>query len=267
MPWNAVGNLMFLATLPFAMTASGNALFTIYDASGGNGTIGTGTIEKSDRTAYNATLITGDYAFGLAGPDNSNTRVAFAGRLTANGAGVFTNPAGDINARGNVGPATFGTASYTLADIISGRGTISMTILFAGSSFTLNFAFYTVNAGKLVVMGRDPVTGTFPLLDGVVMQQQTPASGFSNASLNGGMVLSLTGLSVCSSGGAAAPDAIVGLLTANGNGGFTVTFDKNCGGGVKTFSAGPGTYGVATNGRVLIRTGTGTDIAYLVSSN
>ena len=267
MTWNAVGNLMFLATLPFAMTASGNALFTIYDASGGNGTIGTGTIEKSDRTAYNATLITGDYAFGLAGPDNSNTRVAFAGRLTANGAGVFTNPAGDINARGNVGPATFAAASYTLADVISGRGTISMTILFAGSPFTLNFAFYTVNAGKLFVMGRDPVTGTFPLLNGVVTHQQTPLGGFSTASLNGGMVLSLTGLSVCSSGAAPASDVILGLLTANGNGGFTVTYDKNCGGVVNSFSAVPGTYGVATNGRVLITTGTGTDIAYLVSSN
>src|SRR3989475_2559584 len=142
-----------------------------------------------------------------------------------------------------------------------------MTILFAGSPFTLNFAFYTVNAGKLFVMGRDPVTGTFPLLNGVVTHQQTPLGGFSNASLNGGMVLSLTGLSVCSSGAAPASDVILGLLTANGNGGFTVTYDKNCGGVVNSFSAVPGTYGVATNGRVLIPTGTGTDIAYLVSSN
>jgi len=48
-------------------------------------------------------------------------------------------------------------------------------------------------------MESDAVTTATPLLNGVVVQQQTPAGGFSNFSLNGNMVISLTGLSLCGS--------------------------------------------------------------------
>src|SRR6266436_3513811 len=55
--------------LAFAMRASGNAQLIEFDASGGSGTIGSGTIEKADTTAYSTARITGDYAFGAAGFD------------------------------------------------------------------------------------------------------------------------------------------------------------------------------------------------------
>ena len=55
------------AKLAFAMLANGNAQFIEFDASGGSGTIGSGTMEKVDTTAYSAARITGDYAFGAAG--------------------------------------------------------------------------------------------------------------------------------------------------------------------------------------------------------
>ncbi len=81
------------AKLAFAMLANGNAQFIEFDASGGAGTIGSGTIEKADTSAFSTARITGDYVFGAAGFDNANNRSAIEGRFTANGTGVFTNAA------------------------------------------------------------------------------------------------------------------------------------------------------------------------------
>jgi hypothetical protein len=254
------------AKLAFAMTANSNAQFIEFDAAGGTGTIGSGTMEKSDTAAFSTARITGDYAFGLSGFDASNNRLAFAGRLTADGAGNFTNAAGDLNASGTVGSTSFAASSYTIADTTNGRGTASLSFSFGGTSFTLNFVFYVVNSGKLLTMETDSIAGSVPLLSGVVMQQQTPAGGFSNASLNGGVVLSLTARDSCG-GGAVAPDVIVGLLTADGNGGFSLSFDENCGGGASSNTGVSGTSTVAANGRVSITVGSFTQIAYLVSSN
>jgi len=57
------------------------------------------------------------------------------------------------------------------------------------------------------------------LLNGVVVQQQIPAGGFSNASLKRNMVIYLTGLSTCTNV-PNVPKAGAGLLTANGSGAF-----------------------------------------------
>src|SRR6266568_4239900 len=91
-------------------------------------------------------------------------------------------------------------------------------------------------------METDVVTILTPLLNGVVLQQQSPTGGFSSASLNGGMVMYLTGRagSGCGGGTGPAPNVIAGLL---------------------------GTYNVASNGRAAIRVGTDYVAAYLVSSN
>src|SRR5690348_14127157 len=56
-------------TLAFAMTAGGNAQFIEADASGGHGTVGSGSIEKADSSAFSTANIVGDYAFGFAGLD------------------------------------------------------------------------------------------------------------------------------------------------------------------------------------------------------
>src|SRR5258708_22847052 len=82
----------------FAMLANGNTHFIEFDAAGGAGTIGSGTIEKADSGAYSTAGITGDYAFGAGGFDNANNRIAIEGRVTSNGTGTFGNAAGDLNA-------------------------------------------------------------------------------------------------------------------------------------------------------------------------
>ncbi len=256
-------------TLAFAMMANGNAKFIEIDAAGGHGTVGSGTMEKADPTAYSTAQIMGDYAFGVAGLDGSNNRTAIAGRLTANGAGTFTNGASDVNQSGIFTTWNVFGANYLVTDVTSGRGIMNLPPLAGGVPTNLNFVFYVVNAGKLFAMETDAVTPVTPLLNGAVLQQLTPIGGFSSASLNGGMVIYLTGRagSGCGGGTGPAPNVLVGLLTANSVGGLNLTYDENCGGAPTSATGLLGTYSLANNGRAAIRVGTNYVVAYVVSPN
>jgi hypothetical protein len=255
------------ARLAFAMMANGNAQFIEMDAAGSTGTIGSGTMEKVDTTAYSTARIAGDYAFGAAGFDNANNRAAIAGRFTSNGTGTLTNAAGDVNAYGTDYSMTFTAANYTVSNTVTGRGTMNLAFTFGGTPDSLNFVFYIVNSGKLFVMESDAVTTATPLLNGVVVQQQIPVGGFTNASLNGNMVIYLTGLSACGGGTGSVPKAGAGLLTANGNGAFSLTYDENYCRAPNSFANAPGTYSVASNGRASITVGGFSLVAYLVDLN
>ena len=254
------------AKLAFAMMANGNAQFIEFDASGGSGTIGSGTMEKADTAAYNSAKITGDYAFGAAGFDNANNRAAIEGRFTSNGTGTLTSAAGDVNAYGTDYAMNFTAASYMVSDTATGRGTMHFAFTFGGAPANLNFVFYVVNSGKLFAMENDAVTTATPLLNGVVVQQQIPAGGFSNASLNGNMVIYLTGLSMCGSA-SGVPKAVAGLLTTNGNGALSLTYDENYCRAPNSVTGAPGTYSVVGNGRASITIGGYSLVAYLVASN
>jgi hypothetical protein len=250
----------------FAMLANGNAHLIEFDATGGTGTIGSGTIEKADTTAYSTARITGDYAFGAAGFDNAHNRAAIEGRFTSNGTGTLSNAAGDVNAYGTDYPMTFSAADYTVSDAVTGRGTMRFMFTFGGAPDSLNFVTYVVNAGKFFAMENDAVTTATPLLNGAVVQQQTPAGGFTSSSLNGNMVISLTGLSACGSG-SQVPKVVVGLLTANGAGALSLTYDENYCRAPNSVSNAAGTYSVAANGRATIAIGGYRLVAYLVKSN
>ena len=254
------------ARLAFAMMANGNAQFIEFDASGGAGTIGSGTMEKADTTAYSTARITGDYAFGAAGLDNLNSRAAIEGRFTSNGTGTLTNAAGDVNAYGTDFAMNFTSANYAVSNTATGRGTLQLAFTFGGTPDTMSFVFYVVNSGKLFVMESDPVTTATPLLNGVVLQEQVPTGGFTNASLNGNMVISLTGLSMCGSA-SGVPKAGAGLLTANGSGSFSLTYDENFCRAPNSFTNAPGTYSVASNGRTSITVGGFNLVAYLLNLN
>jgi len=254
-------------TLAFAMMTNGNAQFVEVDAAGGTGTVGSGTMEKVDTAAFNTAKITGDYAFGFTGLDGFNDRTMLAGRFTANGLGTFTNGAADSSRSGIFGGAPFAAGNYTVTDSTTGRGIMNLPPLVGGLAQNLNFIFYVVNAGKLFAMEIDAVTSVTPLLNGVVLQQQSPIGGFSNASLNGGMVIYLTGQAVCAGGTSVAPNVLVGLLTGNSNGALTLTYDQNCGGVDTSVTGVSGTYTASSNGRVSIGVGASAATAYLVSSN
>ncbi|HWY07410.1 MAG TPA: hypothetical protein VNY24_11160 [Candidatus Acidoferrales bacterium] len=255
--------------LAFVMMANGTAKFVEIDASGGNGTIGSGSMEKADTTAYSTAKIAGDYAFGLVGLDLSNNRTAIAGRMTANGAGTFTSGAADANQSGTFTTLNIFAANYMVTDTICGRGMLNVPPLAGGIPQNLNFVFYVANSGKIFAMESDAPTPLTPLLNGALLQQQTPLGGFSNASLNGGMVMYLTGRvgSGCGKNTGASPNVLAGLLTGNATGALTLTYDQNCGGASTSVTALAGTSTVDGNGRTSIRVGTSYLVAYLVSSN
>src|SRR5882672_8826613 len=254
------------ANLTFAMMANGNAQFIKFDASGGAGTIGSGTMEKADTTAYSTARITGDYAFGAAGFDNGNNRAAIEGRFTSNGTGALTNPAGDLNGYGTDYPMAFTAANYAVSDTATGRGTMHLAFTFGGAPASLNFVFYVVNSGKLFVMESDAVTTATPLLNGAVVRQQVPAGGFTNASLNGNLVIYLTGHSACGTV-SGVPKAVAGLLTTSGSGALSLTYDENFCRAPNSVTGAAGTYSVASNGRAPITIGGYSLVAYLVNSN
>jgi hypothetical protein len=250
--------------LAFAMMANGNAKFVEIDASGNHGTVGSGTMEKVDTTAYNTARIAGDYAFGVAGLDQSNNRTAIAGRFTANGLGVVSNGAADANMSGNFTTLNSLAGTYIVTDTATGRGTMNLPPVIGGSLPNLDFVFYVVSGSKIFMMESDVISSATPLLLGSVLQQQTPAilgltstSGFTSTSLNGGMVVYFTGGGGCIGGG---------LITANGIGGLSLTLDNGCTWGGSAVSD-PGTYTVAPNGRTEIRYYSNYAVAYLVSTN
>lgn len=254
------------ARLAFAMTADGNAQFIKFDAAGGTGIIGSGSMEKADATAFSTARITGDYAFAGAGFDNTNNRAAMMTRFTSNGTGALTNAAGDVNAYGTNYTMNFTAANYALADTGTGRGTMHLAFIFGGVPDTMNFVFYVVNSGKVFAMESDTVSTATPLLNGVMLQQQVPAGGFSNASLTGNSVIYLTGHSQCGSL-SGVPKAVAGLLTTNGSGGLSLTYDENFCSAPNSVTAAPGSYSVAGNGRASMTIGGYSLVAYLVSAN
>lgn len=252
--------------LAFAMKADGNAQFIEFDAAGGAGRVGSGSIEKADTTAFSTGRITGNYAMGVAGFDNGNNRAAIAGRFSSNGTGVLSGAAGDVNAYGTDYQMNFTSASYAVSNGATGRGTMRLAFTFGNVPDTMNFAFYVVNSGKLFVMESDAVTTSTPLLNGVIVSQQMPASGFSNGSLNGNSVIYLTGHSQCGSL-SGVPKAVAGLLTTNGSGGLFLTYDENFCSAPNSVSAAPGSYSVASNGRTTMTIGGYSLVAYLVGTN
>src|SRR5258708_30950248 len=173
------------------------------------------------------------------------------GRLISNGTGTLSNAGGDVNAYGTDYVMNFTAANYTVSNTDTGRGTMNLAFTFGGTPDSMNFVFYVVNSGKLFVMESDVVTTATPLLTGVVVQQHIPAGGFTNSSLNGNMVISLTGLSMCSSA-PGAPKAGAGLLTANGSGAFSLTYDENFCRRPITFTDAPRPNGLSLRGRAAI---------------
>lgn len=247
-------------TLAFAMMANGNAKFVEVDASANHGTVGSGTMEKVDTTAFNTARITGDYSFGASGLDQSNNRTAMAGRFSANGMGLLSNGAADENMSGIFSTMNLFAGTYAVTDAATGRGVLNLAPVIGGSLQNLNFVFYVVGSNKVFMMESDVISPATPLLLGSALHQQAPAIvGFTNASLNGGMVMYGSG----GRGGPGGPGPVGGLLTADGMGMLQSDFNGVCPGE----GGGSGAYTVASNGRTDIRVGGGYAAAYLVSSN
>lgn len=240
------------ATLAFALQSNGNGNIIFYDT----GAIqASGRFFKQDTTAFSASHITGNYAFGMIGVDGSSgNRFGVAGAFTASGGSSWTGGQidGDVT-NGTPASTTFTGSSFAVAS--NGRGTVTLNVTGQG---TLNFAVYVVSATQLLAVGIDSVGN--PILSGLVAQQSN--GPYTNASMNGTSVLETESLS------GSGPAAVAGLVTTDGAGNFTVTANQNKAGTMNTLSFS-GTYSVSSNGRMTLTVSgqPGQPIFYLAGNN
>ncbi len=232
------------ATFAAALDSTGNGHIIRYDSTSSE--ISSGLLRKQQTTAFSTGEITGNYAFGLVGVDQSANRFAVAGELTANGTANLSGEAdGDDGCSGTgCGPVntTLSATNFNVAS--TGRGTASIDFIVPAA--TINFVFYVVNSSEMLMMSVDTETPPM-ILAGQVLKQ---SGSFTDASLDGVAVVEAQGLDTGNS--PATPDAQAGFVTTSGTGSsFAVTLDDNDGGTMQTQS-GSGTYSVTSNGRVTI---------------
>jgi hypothetical protein len=224
-----------------------------FDDKTGSGTRGSGVLKSS--TLGNTSAIVNNYAFSMAGVDQSGSPVAIAGSFKADGAGNITGYAADANDNGVITSETTFTGTYAVNDV---RG--NMQFKLGGNSY--NYSFYQVTPHELLVISTDTLAANVPLVSGLIAQQ---TGTFSTSSLSGAAVMRLRGLASLS--GSLLPDATLGLFTGDGKGNVSVSYDE-----YKGQLLSPQTYSGAytvdtTSGRVVLSAAGTPAYLYLLDNN
>lgn len=243
-----------------------------FDSTGSNTA---GTLRKQTTAAFATSQITGNFAFGVSGPDPNGGKFAAVGLVSFNGAGGFNNsPASvvDFNDKGNVdgnagngtypaNPVSLTQGLYSIS-AASGRGTFSF-LPGGGGATTQHTVLYVVSASELLILSSD-AQSTNSLFAGSALKQTL--GSFSVSSLTAKSILYTTGLG--NNGGTPVSRVSAGILTITSAGNFSFSGQQNSGGNISTQSA-TGTYSVASDGRVTFAGGGGggAPIFYLVSAN
>jgi hypothetical protein len=252
------GNITFALAAPAsAATAGSDTDMRIieFDDTTGTGMRGSGVLKTSTFNGL-VSAIKGGYAFGFSGFDTHSQPFAMAGSFQADGAGNITSGALDANDAGTMLNSNALTGTYTVDPV--GRGVITLKL---SPTATLTYRFSQVSPTELLVISGDISSSMVPLVAGTALQQ---TGTLSNASLTGANVLELTGSAVQTA--VLIPDITLGLLTSDGNGNLTVTYDEYKVSllAPKTYTA---TYAVdAATGRTPITASGTPPILYLVSN-
>ena len=188
------------------------------------------------------------YAFHTVGWDFSpqGGRQACAGVLSASG-NTFSGLEQDCNDAWNLttaaAPETAGT--YTALDA-NGRGTAILAVGETNASIT----FYAVSASQLVMVNADPGAAA----GGDWVQQNVPAdgSGFTQNSLNGNMVLYLSGLTLAGTASAVSMES----ASADGSSSLEIKFYEDRAGTMQVSGTLTCTYAVDPSGRVTLSSST-----------
>ncbi|MGA2986911.1 MAG: putative Ig domain-containing protein [Terriglobia bacterium] len=218
-----------------------------WDSPSAGAYIAAGQILRQTSSAF-AGGLSGSYAFRTVGwdPLSLGGRDVCVGALSASG-NTFTGLEQDCNDAWTISntatPAVAGT--YTTLDA-NGRGT---GILALGETNS-NITFYAVSGSQLLVVNADPG----PFASGEWDRQSVPAggSGFTQASLDGNMVLYLNGLTLVGTASAVS----VETATADGSSSLAITFYEDRAGTVQISNTYACTYAVEPNGRVTLSSGT-----------
>jgi len=233
------------------------------------GTLGSGVFEKQEPSAFSASGISGNYAFGADATSTliSSTRNRFAmvGAFAANGSGGISsgeldaNYSGNINKTGGLNYPTSGmafTGSYTVA--ANGRGTMTLTV----GSQAVNMSLYIISASEVLFMSADPQSSDAPFTGSALQQFGGP---FSVLSVSGPSVLYVSGLCAsCGPSSTPASDLIAGIFTVSNSGSYSFTGEESKAGGISSFNDAA-TVSVAPNGRVSAAGGARPPLFYLVS--
>ena len=228
------------------------------NSSTGTGDRGSGILRLQEPSAFSASALKAQYAFGVEGWSGSGTQTL---HLTA--AGSFSNSSGSLNGvfDENIGGILFPEATGVTGNI----GSISATTGRAVANFpqgVFDWAIYMVNASEFFIIGTDPINVN-PISLGLAV---TTGSSFTASALSGNYVLHATG----NSSGSA--DANLQLLTMTPGGGQAGTisgtaFSYGAGKGAQTTTLSGVTYNVdASSGRtVLGNPGDNLPILYLTT--
>jgi hypothetical protein len=230
------------------------------DTTGSSGTRGSGVIRLQDTTAFSQSSITGPYAFGFIGQAPSGKRRAVAGVFTADGAGNIAGGMEDVNDAGTVTNSVTFAGTYTAPSSTNGRATVTLT----SSGSSSHQSVYVVAPNELLVISTDAISSA-GLTSGMELSQTS--SSLTTSSLNASAVFYEVGVNAASA--TTQSNVEIGLFSPDGNGGLSLTFDENNGGTITSNTTTSGlTYSVASNGRVAISGGTGSQpILYLVDTN
>ena len=232
---------------------------TEFDTIGG----GSAQMQMQDTSKFSNAGINGDYIFGLAGSLADGERAGAAGRFSANGSGQGNSEKIDVNVAGAVASNADFTLNYSIpSGSMSGRGTATVGVTLGNTPVTLHFVVYVVSANEAFLISSDTATASLPIFSGATTQQT--GSPFSNMSMKGTFVYALTGVNN-SGANAGLQDSNVGLMTADGSGGFSLAGDENNAATITTpqFS---GTYNVDANGRASI-TGSANPLVLYLSAD
>ncbi len=254
-------NTASLGTLSIAMAASnissnvaGSGTIVEFD-NPAIGFVASGAFEAQTPGPYGNSSFSGGYAFGITGTVPGTARYSAAGAFTSAGNGTINSGKQDVDAGGSVtADQTITSGTYSVA--ANGRATLTLTNSLGSS----DYVFYLSSSGSGVMMSTDPGSSS-PLAGGLVTAQT--GGPYSNASLNATSVISWS-TGVASVSGA---DAVLGLLTGDGNGNFSLTADENDAGNIIPNSGSSGTYTVSANGRATFSDLPNSPVLYFTGAN
>ncbi len=268
-----------------------------FDDSTGIGTPGgerfTGKFALQNKSDFTVASLTGGYAFGAQGETcpiyfysggptpNSNCSatptegpLAVAGTMNLSGTGSISSGMEDIGLNDGNCPTSNGSptctsdypqatfsGAYGTPDATTGRTTLTLTVpgtLPSGTQaiWPTNYVAYIVNAQKLYILSTDSHLST-TLLAGEAIQNTVPFNSFTNANLNGNVIIYDVDTNDTPGWGSSSytpqSSTTIGLLQANGSSGtIAATLQQNKAGNTSTKSISGADFSVASNGRITL---------------
>jgi hypothetical protein len=242
-----------VATFSFVSNSAGTmASFVQFDDVSDTGTRGDGSFQKQDASAFSLAQTNGDFAMNLTGDLPGTGHTVLLGRFTSSTTGVVSKAVLDCATSSASSASVLWTSSMGAPNSTTGRGTLTLNANIpapALGAINLHFAYYIIAKNQLFLIGTDARGSALPLLSGPANAQNL-AGGFSNASLDGNIIVGLEGISNV-------PEPQVGLpnsfsaadqITAS-QGNLTGFRDELDASTVISNAPFTGTYQVSANGR------------------